>query len=149
MRAVIGVPRIAAVFDARRPSHLLVFVGGRVSLTHRRSETGTGGRIGGPEGIRTPDLFNAIEARSQLRHRPTFRTDAIDECPIFTPFRMTVKPNAERNDMRFSCPDCSQGDFRALVDWRRKSRENRDEASPVANSADSDFFRYFLFAGVD
>ncbi len=24
----------------------------------------------GPEGIRTLDLFNAIEARSQLRHRP-------------------------------------------------------------------------------
>ena len=28
-------------------------------------------RYGGPEGARTPDLFNAIEARSQLRHRPT------------------------------------------------------------------------------
>jgi hypothetical protein len=26
---------------------------------------------GGPGGIRTPDLLNAIEARSQLRHRPT------------------------------------------------------------------------------
>ncbi len=26
---------------------------------------------GGPEGIRTLGLFNAIEARSQLRHRPT------------------------------------------------------------------------------
>jgi hypothetical protein len=27
--------------------------------------------IGGPEGIRTPDLLNAIQARSQLRHGPT------------------------------------------------------------------------------
>jgi site-specific DNA recombinase len=27
--------------------------------------------FGGPAGIRTPDLLNAIEARSQLRHRPT------------------------------------------------------------------------------
>jgi hypothetical protein len=27
--------------------------------------------IGGPEGIRTLDLFHAMEARSQLRHRPT------------------------------------------------------------------------------
>src|SRR5438105_15953063 len=27
--------------------------------------------IGGPEGIRTPDLLSAIQARSQLRHRPT------------------------------------------------------------------------------
>ena len=26
----------------------------------------------GPEGIRTLDLFNAIEARSQLRHRPVY-----------------------------------------------------------------------------
>jgi hypothetical protein len=28
-------------------------------------------KIGGPEGIRTLDLFHAMEARSQLRHRPT------------------------------------------------------------------------------
>ena len=26
--------------------------------------------ISGPEGIRTPDLLSAIEARSQLRYRP-------------------------------------------------------------------------------
>lgn len=30
-------------------------------------------RFGGPEGIRTPDLFSAIEARSQLRYRPSNR----------------------------------------------------------------------------
>ncbi len=29
------------------------------------------GEFGGPEGIRTLDLFHAMEARSQLRHRPT------------------------------------------------------------------------------
>ncbi len=29
---------------------------------------------GGPGGIRTPGLLNAIEARSQLRHRPTLGT---------------------------------------------------------------------------
>ena len=28
--------------------------------------------FGGPEGIRTLDLFHAMEARSQLRHRPTW-----------------------------------------------------------------------------
>ncbi len=28
-------------------------------------------RIGGPEGIRTPDLLTASQARSQLRHGPT------------------------------------------------------------------------------
>ena len=28
--------------------------------------------IGGPDRDRTDDLFHAMEARSQLRHRPTF-----------------------------------------------------------------------------
>jgi hypothetical protein len=32
--------------------------------------------IGGPDRDRTDDLFHAMEARSQLRHRPTFRGDA-------------------------------------------------------------------------
>ena len=40
-----------------------------------QSRSGSGGasanRFGGPEGIRTPDLLSAIQARSQLRHRPT------------------------------------------------------------------------------
>ncbi len=31
------------------------------------------GASGGAEGIRTPDLLNAIEARSQLRHGPRQR----------------------------------------------------------------------------
>jgi hypothetical protein len=30
--------------------------------------------LSGPEGIRTPDLFSAIEARSQLRYRPGFQS---------------------------------------------------------------------------
>ena len=34
-----------------------------------------GGLIGGPDRDRTDDLFHAMEARSQLRHRPTFRWD--------------------------------------------------------------------------
>jgi hypothetical protein len=29
--------------------------------------------IGGPDRDRTDDLFHAMEARSQLRHRPTLR----------------------------------------------------------------------------
>jgi hypothetical protein len=32
---------------------------------------GSCGKIGGAEGIRTLDLLDAIEARSQLRHGPT------------------------------------------------------------------------------
>lgn len=31
----------------------------------------------GPEGIRTPDLLSAIEARSQLRYRPEFKAKRI------------------------------------------------------------------------
>jgi hypothetical protein len=31
----------------------------------------TRGCASGPEGIRTPDLLNAIQTRSQLRHGPT------------------------------------------------------------------------------
>ena len=33
--------------------------------------------IGGPDRDRTDDLFHAMEARSQLRHRPTLRKDFI------------------------------------------------------------------------
>jgi hypothetical protein len=35
------------------------------------------GLIGGPDRDRTDDLFHAMEARSQLRHRPTLRKDFI------------------------------------------------------------------------
>ena len=31
--------------------------------------------IGGPDRDRTGDLFHAMEARSQLRHRPTLREE--------------------------------------------------------------------------
>src|SRR5665647_2984384 len=31
--------------------------------------------LGGPGRVRTVDLFHAMEARSQLRHRPTFAAD--------------------------------------------------------------------------
>jgi hypothetical protein len=34
------------------------------------------GFIGGPDRDRTDDLFHAMEARSQLRHRPTLRKDS-------------------------------------------------------------------------
>ena len=35
------------------------------------------GFIGGPDRDRTDDLFHAMEARSQLRHRPTLRKDSL------------------------------------------------------------------------
>ncbi len=31
--------------------------------------------VGGPEGIRTPDLLHAMEARFQLRYRPMHATE--------------------------------------------------------------------------
>ena len=34
------------------------------------------GVVGGPDRDRTDDLFHAMEARSQLRHRPTLRKDS-------------------------------------------------------------------------
>ena len=34
------------------------------------------GLFGGPDRDRTDDLFHAMEARSQLRHRPTLRRDS-------------------------------------------------------------------------
>lgn len=40
----------------------------RVGSAQRQKPTFS--TVGGPEGIRTPDLLNAIETRSQLRHRP-------------------------------------------------------------------------------
>ena len=33
--------------------------------------------FGGPDRDRTDDLFHAMEARSQLRHRPTLRKDSL------------------------------------------------------------------------
>ena len=37
----------------------------------------TGQGTSGPEGIRTPDLLSAIEARSQLRYRPAYKANGI------------------------------------------------------------------------
>ena len=53
---------------------------------------------GGPEGIRTPDLLNAIEARCQLRHRPKLLLwTARHRCrPIFTPLFYHVAARMSR-----------------------------------------------------
>ena len=42
-------------------------------------------RIGGPDRDRTDDLFHAMEARSQLRHRPTCCEDAT---PLLSPLEL-------------------------------------------------------------
>ena len=55
--------RLAASFNWNRNGGKLLHVG--------NSEVLNLGRIGGAEGVRTPDLLDAIEARSQLRHGPT------------------------------------------------------------------------------
>ncbi len=44
--------------------------------------------FGGPDRDRTDDLFHAMEARSQLRHRPTLRRDLT----ILREPRCQVKP---------------------------------------------------------
>jgi hypothetical protein len=43
--------------------------------------------FGGPDRDRTDDLFHAMEARSQLRHRPTCCADAT---PLFSPLGRDV-----------------------------------------------------------
>jgi hypothetical protein len=45
--------------------------------------------FGGPDRDRTDDLFHAMEARSQLRHRPTLRKDFLYS-PIFTADSQTM-----------------------------------------------------------
>src|SRR5215467_7711168 len=50
-----------------------------------KSETG---KVGGPGRDRTDDLFHAMEARSQLRHRPTLRKQLLS---IFTQVNGLVK----------------------------------------------------------
>jgi hypothetical protein len=45
--------------------------------------------IGGPDRDRTDDLFHAMEARSQLRHRPTFRWGQLSYFRRSGPIRQT------------------------------------------------------------
>ncbi len=49
---------------------------GETSIRRCRQIYRKKGDIGGPDRDRTDDLFHAMEARSQLRHRPTRRRDA-------------------------------------------------------------------------
>ena len=45
--------------------------------------------IGGPDRDRTDDLFHAMEARSQLRHRPTRWEMQLSYCPCSSAIRQT------------------------------------------------------------
>src|SRR5580700_3892612 len=66
--------------------------------------------IGGPGRVRTDDLFHAMEARSQLRHRPTEeermvrRRSGPDETILAYPERL-VKPGAKANPSS-CCASC-------------------------------------------
>ena len=48
----------------------------------RRKDSGLGELLGGAEGIRTPDLINAIDALSQLSYSPTVMGRAIRLVPL-------------------------------------------------------------------
>ena len=52
--------------------------------------------IGGPDRDRTDDLFHAMEARSQLRHRPTLMKDS-SYSRGRRPIRQTAAPEAQQN----------------------------------------------------
>jgi hypothetical protein len=51
---------------------------GGVARTSADSGLGLTQLFGGPGRDRTDDLFHAMEARSQLRHRPTLEKDGAD-----------------------------------------------------------------------
>ncbi len=53
--------------------------------------------IGGPDRDRTDDLFHAMEARYQLRHRPTHSRDFL----ILADARWQVKPMSRNKVMPF------------------------------------------------
>ena len=53
---------------------------------------------GGADGIRTHDLLDAIEARSQLRHGPT---EALS--PLYHPQRAASKPGPSGAGIAFAC----------------------------------------------
>src|SRR5690348_2891088 len=62
------------------------------------------GRIGGPGRDRTDDLFHAMEARSQLRHRPT-RREQLLYCLRWPPFSQTsIKLPQSPPDQPFTSP---------------------------------------------
>ena len=56
-----------------------------------------GGLLGGPDRDRTDDLFHAMEARSQLRHRPTCCGMQLYHCLRLSFIRQTP----------FDLPNCS------------------------------------------
>ena len=64
--------------------------------------------FGGPGRDRTDDLFHAMEARSQLRHRPTFRKDSADQHAILilSHVKSRVKPRGSHLPERLChcCP---------------------------------------------
>jgi hypothetical protein len=77
-----------------------------------------GGKFGGAEGVRTPDLLDAIEARSQLRHGPTGQ---MSDVAFIAPPLQTVKHGfrarkSPRNSLRhlwlchYSRPNSAQYD---------------------------------------
>src|SRR5450631_530855 len=66
------------VENSRHSTH--ISLGCAVVIAEVRSGQFTGrknGRFGGPGRDRTDDLFHAMEARSQLRHRPTWKSGEI------------------------------------------------------------------------
>jgi hypothetical protein len=71
--------------------------------------------IGGPDRDRTDDLFHAMEARSQLRHRPTI---AVGTTFLFSPFRRrSVKPASVLRMV----------DLPAFLPFRSQSTQGRHE----------------------
>ena len=78
-------------------------------------------KIGGPGRDRTDDLFHAMEARSQLRHRPTLRKDSFS---ILTQVYRLVNRHRHLSKNSRSLPDrlsCENSENR-YSESKRKSQ---------------------------
>ena len=74
---------------------------------------------GGPEGDRTPDLLNAIQARSQLRHRPTYTRGRQEYQKATAAIVSLVRPSSEPRLFEYTI----ENEFRVLAG---RSEEDND-----------------------
>ena len=90
-------------------------------------------KVGGPDRDRTGDLLNAIQARSQLRYRPTFRGRTNPDCNTQSachgPRPAGDARAAQTLDRRRTCAD--DGAARAASRARHAANRRSESAMPV------------------
>ncbi len=81
-----------------------------------------GCRSSGPGGIRTPDLFSAIEARSQLRYRPLFKSERI----VSESFQAVKSRRSSSSKANARVQDGIKQVCNQVGGGKRKNRDHRD-----------------------